>query len=214
MARVVLTVRVTEGDIEFLADIDELGLEIGGPSRKNVLSGLRTLVEAHCAAILSWPKGNLPTEVTEKHLLILTAISKLGFELRTEEMEPAKLAEALAKSPHVLEDGDGSGQLFWVSGHYPNPETDPKCANLGGRCAFRQTIMDWKALNEPTTEAMSKQNLRRAFKVPEVSGIGIQEGKGVVYLVKDSDEVRKRVQKLFPGHEIQFVAAGAARPQQ
>lgn len=208
MARVVLTVRVTEGDIEFLADIDDLGLEIGGPSRKDVLSGLRTLVKAHCTAILGWPKANLPAEVTERHLLILTAISELGFELRTEEMEPARLTEALAKSPHVLENGEGTGQLFWVSGHDPGTETRAKCAKLGGRCAFRQMIDDWKALNDTAAGTMSKHDLRRALQVPGVSGIEIQGGKGVVYLETDSEKVRNCVQELFPGNEIKFIVTG------
>lgn len=151
MAAIVLTVRVAEGDEECIAEIKELGLLVKVPTRTTALFEIRRLLTSHCEAVRAGTIQNASDEVGPRHFIIAMLGAKLGFELRTEEMEPAKLAELLAKIPHVLEHGDGTGQLFWVSGHDPHPNVRAKCAKLGGRCAFRQAAEDWKALNEPAT---------------------------------------------------------------
>jgi hypothetical protein len=71
--------------------------------------------------------------------------------------------------------------------------------------------------SDPDPAALKRRLSPRLLGVEGVSGVGLPEGKLTVYLVADTEEIRRRVlelvEKLAPGAEPRFEVTGPLRPQ-
>jgi hypothetical protein len=69
----------------------------------------------------------------------------------------------------------------------------------------------------PDPAALKRRLSARLLGVEGVSGVGLPGGRLTVYLVSDSEEIRRRVrevvEQLAPGAEPLFEVTGPLRPQ-